>query len=280
MATKRQPPSAPIVEPPLVRPQEGIQLLNAQTEKASVLCATGAIEYEAYRTWRIETEQVLAEAVGRNHPLMLDAIRAGSSFATINMRDPREKAGYQCKAIRAQAKALELCVGYLDRQSKRTPSSQREEADTLPGLRQLLSRFHRVVLELRHRHDERPTLDLVDEYDAQDLIRALLVLQFDDVRQEEWTPSYAGKSGRMDFLLKPQRIVIEVKITRQGRTERQVGEELIIDIARYGSHQDCKRLVCFVYDPDHRIRNPAALQSDLSRTEGEMSVEVIVAPAR
>lgn len=45
-------------------------------------------------------------------------------------------------------------------------------------------------------------LFLEDEYDVQDLPHALLLLYFDDVRAEEWTPSYAGKSARMDFLLK------------------------------------------------------------------------------
>jgi hypothetical protein len=35
---------------------------------------------------------------------------------------------------------------------------------------------------------------LKDEYDVQDLLYALLRIFFDDVRPEEWTPSFAGKS--------------------------------------------------------------------------------------
>ncbi len=84
----------------------------------------------------------------------------------------------------------------------------------------------------------------------------------------------------MDFLLKPERIVVEVKVTREARDEKQIGEELLVDIARYRTCQDCKRLVCFVYDPEQHIRNPAALERDLSRPEGEMPVEVVVTPSR
>jgi REase_DpnII-MboI len=50
-----------------------------------------------------------------------------------------------------------------------------------------------------------------DEYDVQDSLHALLKLHFDDVRREEWTPSYAGSQSRMDFLLKREKIVVETK---------------------------------------------------------------------
>ena len=57
--------------------------------------------------------------------------------------------------------------------------------------------------------------EIKDEYDVQDLLNALLRLNFDDVRPEEYTPSYAGSSTRVDFLLKKEKIVIEVKKTRK-----------------------------------------------------------------
>lgn len=79
----------------------------------------------------------------------------------------------------------------------------------------IFSRFHRVARQLRSRHNGRSTLEIEDEYDVQDLLHALLQLHFDDIRAEEWTPSYAGKSARVDFLLKKEKIVIEVK--KQGR---------------------------------------------------------------
>ncbi len=78
--------------------------------------------------------------------------------------------------------------------------------------------------------ENRETLKIEDEYDVQDLLHALLLLYFDDVRAEEWTPSYAGKSARMDFLLKNERVVIEVKKTRLGLADKELGDQLIIDV--------------------------------------------------
>lgn len=142
----------------------------------------------------------------------------------------------------------------------------------------VLGRFHTAAILLRDRHDSRATLEVVDEFDVQDLLRVLLSLSFNDVRREEWTPKYAGGSSRVDFLLKPQRIVIEVKKTRSGLGERQVGEELLIDRARYAKMADCDALVCFVYDPENRILNAAALEGDLSGVHDGVRVEVLVAP--
>jgi hypothetical protein len=56
----------------------------------------------------------------------------------------------------------------------------------------LAERFHAVVRQMRKRHDSRSTLDVADEYDVQDLFHALLTIYFDDIRKEEWAPSYAG----------------------------------------------------------------------------------------
>lgn len=141
----------------------------------------------------------------------------------------------------------------------------------------IFDRFHLMVRQLRNRHDTRPTLDVGDEYDVQDLLHSLLTIHFDDIRPEEWTPSYAGKSSRMDFLLKDFKIVIEVKKTRNGLTGKEVGTQLIEDIERYSKHQDCETLLCFVYDPEGFVGNPRGLENDLSRG-GDIEVRVYVCP--
>lgn len=148
----------------------------------------------------------------------------------------------------------------------------------LGTLEQVCLRFHMVARQLRVRHSNRTTLEIDDEYDVQDLLHALLKLNFDDVRREEWTPSYAGGSARADFLLKEEGIVIEVKKTRQGLSVADIGAQLLVDIARYQSHPDCKQLVCFIYDPEGRIGNPIGLERDLEKTPAKMPVRVIVGP--
>ncbi len=139
-------------------------------------------------------------------------------------------------------------------------------------------KFHSVARQLQSRHSDRSTLEIEDEYDVQDLLHALLKLHFDDVREEEYTPSYAGSSSRVDFLLKDEKIIIEVKKTRKGLKAKEVGEQLIIDKAHYTVHPDCKSLICFVYDPDGRISNPIGLERDLEKNNNDLNVKVIIAP--
>ena len=141
---------------------------------------------------------------------------------------------------------------------------QKKEIDVDETLDRILWRFHKVVRQLRVRHGGREILDINDEYDVQDLLHALLQLYFDDIRDEEWTPSYARSAARVDFLLKNEKTVIEVKKTRQGLADKEVGNQLIEDIERYKVHPDCEKLVCFVYDPEGRIGNPNGVMNDLN----------------
>lgn len=149
----------------------------------------------------------------------------------------------------------------------------------------LCDAFHVVARQLRSRHLDRPTLSIEDEYDedeydVQDLLHALLRIFFADVRPEEWTPSYAGQSSRMDFLLKAERLVIEVKKTRESLSAAEIGNQLILDVARYGNHPDCDTLVCLVYDPEGRIPNPKGLEHDLEQMSTDaLTVIVAVRPS-
>ena len=144
----------------------------------------------------------------------------------------------------------------------------------------LCDRFHLFAeqLKIRHGKDKRHTLEIHDEYDVQDLFHALLTLYFDDIRDEEWTTTYAGRASRTDLLLKQEQTVIEIKKTREKLTNKEVGEQLIIDIARYKSHPDCQNLICFVYDPERRIKNPRGIENDLSKTTDGLAVKVFIRP--
>ncbi len=150
--------------------------------------------------------------------------------------------------------------------------------DPFQRIERVCHQFHFIARQLRKRHENRPTLNVVDEYDVQDLIHALLILDFDDVRPEEWAPSYAAASSRMDFLLKREQIVLETKRTRAGLTAKKVGDELLVDCQRYKTHPDCKMLVCFIYDPEGLIGNPRGLENDLGTAGGELPVKVYIRP--
>jgi len=150
-------------------------------------------------------------------------------------------------------------------------------ASPLRNLEIIFNNFHRVARQLRSRHADRPTLNISDEYDVQDLLHSMLHLYFSDVRAEEYTPSYANGSSRTDFLLKNEEIIIEIKMTRNGLKDKQLANELIIDKERYSSHPNCSALVCFIYDPLGLISNPSGLINDLEQDE-PFPVRVLVEP--
>lgn len=146
------------------------------------------------------------------------------------------------------------------------------------NLENIFEKFHRVAKQLRSRHNERPTLDITDEYDVQDLLHSILHLHFEDIRAEEWTPSYAGGGSRVDFVLKNEKIVVEVKRSRKSMKAKDLGEQLIIDIQRYKVHPDCETLLCFVYDPEGYIANPRGIENDLNNKTDKMPVHVFIRP--
>ena len=176
-------------------------------------------------------------------------------------------------AVLARVKRGSFCLKSTQI-SAGTPSA----TERIEVLFRIGERFHFVAKQLRNRRESRPTLDVSDEYDVQDLFHALLRIPFDDVRPEEWTPSYAGGSSRMDFLLPEIEAVVEIKKSRPSLGARELGEQLIVDIAKYKKHPSCRTLFCFVYDPDGRISNPRGIENDLNATQEDLTVRVLIAP--
>jgi hypothetical protein len=171
----------------------------------------------------------------------------------------------------------ELALSWQDQQAKPANDDRRMPcADA--SIERLCARFPIVVRQLRQRRAHRPTLEVMDEYDVQSILQPLLRIFFDDVRPEEVSPSYAGGSARMDFLLKKEHCVLEIKIAREGLGAREVGSQLIEDIARYRAHQDCRKLFCLVYDPGYLINNPRGLETDLAGIRDGLEVKVMIVP--
>ena len=167
----------------------------------------------------------------------------------------------------------------LKRVGKRKPKPHVTSQD-IEKIKLLIQRFDSVARQLEQRRSGQEPLVVSNEYDIQYLFRALLRLFFEDVRPEEWTPSYAGGHSCIDFLLKSEQIAIEIKMTRLGLKEKDVRDQLILDIHRYHhTHPDCKALVAFVYDRDRHIDNPRSFERDLSQPFDGMAVIVFISPS-
>lgn len=144
-------------------------------------------------------------------------------------------------------------------------------------LKKICTNFHKCARSILNRHSKRATLEINDEYDVQDLLQGILRLFIDDIRPEDYVPSYAGGNSRIDFYLPKYETYIETKMTREGLRDKEVGEQLAIDIARYGDK--CKTLVCFIYDKGSFLSNPYGLISDLEALSSDrLQVKVYIAP--
>ncbi len=146
-------------------------------------------------------------------------------------------------------------------------------------IEQVARKFHLVIRKLSQRHDNRPPLEIRDEYDVQDLFYALLTPFFEDIRPEEVAPSHAGGHGRIDFLIKSEQIVIEIKKTRLSLKVKELRDQLIVDKEIYRTHPHCRTFIAFIYDPDGYIDNAVGFERDLSSIPGDIRVKIIVAPS-
>ncbi|PPU77277.1 hypothetical protein XcuCFBP2542_07055 [Xanthomonas cucurbitae] len=142
----------------------------------------------------------------------------------------------------------------------------------------LLRRFHVFVQQLGIRHASRPAMAFADEYDVQDALHALLKVHYPYLHPEEYTPSYAGNHSRIDFLLAEEQIAIEVKMTRAGLRDREITNELSIDIVRYSNDPRCRHLVCLIYDPSRLLVNADLLKRDLEDSQAGIGVSVVIIP--
>lgn len=150
---------------------------------------------------------------------------------------------------------------------------------SLSNLVNILKRFHKISQALRHRHNNRETILIKDEYDVQDFLYGLVQIHFDDVRKEDYSPSNSGANARIDFVLKKEKIILEIKMTSESLTTKKLGDELLIDIGRYKEYPNCDDLVIFVYDKGDFIRNKQGFITDLQKqTTNSLKITVIINP--
>jgi len=242
--------------------EKGNEVLRTHRPNPPNVIGFPTLDSKAFSAWQTQCLNFLENRLPPNSPY----VRAFKK---------KIQKGYQ-GTVKAGIGILEAVKEDLE--SEDIYQNEEKSFNPIEYIQNICDRFHFVVRQLRSRHDSRETLDVQDEYDVQDLFHALLHLFFEDIREEEWTPSYAGKSSRMDFLLKQEQIVIEIKKTRKGLGAKELGSQLIEDIERYQAHPDCDALICFVYDPEGRIANPRGIENDLNRSLDNFTVKVIIRP--
>jgi hypothetical protein len=219
------------------------------------------------------------ESIARLNDLDLRGFMSGAdeaaAFATSKWGDIARSSATKAKLI---ARLLQL----LASGSLRTNSSAGrlefggETLDAAAVVVAIGEKWARIQRALRDRPQTREPLSFVDEYDDQYLLRGLLALFFEDVRPEDYVPEYAGGRSRVDFLLPDHGLAIELKHTRTGLTDRKLGEELVIDSARYIGAKNASHLIALVFDPTRELSNPVGLERDLQRDVGSAELAITV----
>lgn len=214
------------------------------------------IDEDRYASWILRVKNYIKRIFGEN----------SDYYKALNESSPFEDNYDRAK------KYIAILEGIRD--NEEIADDDAKSNDSLYFIEKICRKFPDFVQQLQYRYDKRPIIDVADEYDVQYLLHPILKLFFEDIRAEEWTPSYAGSSCKMDFLLKQEKIVIETKMTRDTLKDKEVGRELLIDIAHYKEHNDVETMICFIYDPDRLIKNIPSLK-DLEGTK-DLNVKVYV----
>lgn len=231
-----------------------------------------------FKKWHRDTEVIIEKIFGEGTRHLEDF--NGIHYSLMVFTDVTPDYEFQTRFVEGLENARSILMSFIQEVEEFWEENLNDNSPSKPKelIKLLCERFHLASRQIRSRHNDRETLNIEDEYDVQDLFHALLTLYFDDIRDEEWTPSYAGSCSRVDFLLKQEEMVIEIKKTRKGLGAKEIGEQLMIDIQRYQSHPSCKALVCFVYDPEGRISNPRGIENDLIRDINGFEVQVYITP--
>ncbi len=239
---------------------EGEEILNTNHFIDGVIGGP-YVNSDSYMPWR-ERASLLLHTVMPEH--QIDALKKLEGKTSNHTSLARE---WQSK-LKAAKEAINGGLIALDDSEEKRPSDE--------VTARILNRFSNAAASLTRRHNGRGGLVVEDEYDVQDLLRSLFLAYFDDVRDEECVPSFAGKNSRVDLYLKDEKRFIEVKMTREGLKDKKLGEELSVDIPQYKSHPGCEKLYCFIYDPRRYIANASGLKHDLESIDPDF-VEVIIA---
>lgn len=150
------------------------------------------------------------------------------------------------------------------------------ERGAVSHVERIFDRFGAVARQLSERQRDRAPLCINDEYDVQYILQSLLRIYFDDIRVESHTEQHSSVNPRVDFLLETHGIGIEVKLASESMSKKRILTDFAKDKEQYRNFSKIETLLCFVYDPEHIIKNPPELESDLEGVRPNLETHVTV----
>lgn len=149
-------------------------------------------------------------------------------------------------------------------------------------LTEILELFPESVSYLKNERGSRPNFELTEELDVRDLLFSIIKPVFPDSRIEESTSKFANKTKQVDIVVPQISTLIEIKFVRDSRHSKTVANELMEDIEGYQVHENCDRLIAYVWDPQRLVTNRENFINDLKglreKNGRRFNVEVFIKP--
>lgn len=148
-------------------------------------------------------------------------------------------------------------------------------------LREIFYNFSNAVQKIiKDRRKGHPQYQIEDEYDVQDILYVIIKSIFPNMRDEDSIAKVGAKSTKIDFILREEEILIEVKMIKKGDSnEKHFIEQLKVDFESYHKCVWLNKLFCFVYDPYKKtgdISNFNDLNGQRVKGSHSYNVEIIV----
>ncbi|OJW74569.1 hypothetical protein [Spirosoma sp. 48-14] len=134
-------------------------------------------------------------------------------------------------------------------------------------------------LSLRYGKDKqnRILIAINDEYDVQDLLYFSLKSVFPEIKYEDDTSNYGGSAKRLDFYLKDEGIIIEVKHIDKA-DDKKYTKQMKEDLQSYHVVNTLTEIIFFIYAPNsiQDINNFQELEGEQTIQGKTFNVKVII----
>jgi hypothetical protein len=172
--------------------QDALRRLNSLIERATPLFNLPR-KNQDFEEWKRDTEVAIDRIFNQEgrHISDFKSINFSVRFAFQHTTENGYQAAYK-EGIKSALTLLKSFISEIKEYWSEESETLDSEQDAAANVLLIIQRFHKVARQLRARFSDRTPFEIEDEYDVQDVFHALLKLFFDDVRPEEYTPSYAG----------------------------------------------------------------------------------------
>ncbi len=115
---------------------------------------------------------------------------------------------------------------------------------------QLCSRLNHSAKVLNRRRSNKQPFEVVDEYDVQDLLKAVLRAYFKYSVSEDPISKVANVSSRADFAIEDLGVIIEAKYVHSPNEQSRIVREFAEDLLLYSKCPFLAHFIYFVYGAD------------------------------